>query len=88
MRKLEAGGVAALFITVDAPALGRREKDMRMKVAAQKSAVQSQDGVDTSQVGTYMLCFASPPFGNFVIHAAVNTDCYTMNLCWIFCKRA
>ena len=32
IRKLEAGGVSALFITVDAPALGRREKDMRMKV--------------------------------------------------------
>lgn len=32
IRKLEAGGVTALFITVDAPALGRREKDMRMTV--------------------------------------------------------
>ena len=31
-RKAEQVGIKGLFITVDAPQLGRREKDMRMKV--------------------------------------------------------
>merc|ERR1711879_508257 len=31
VNKLESAGVRALFITVDAPQLGRREKDMRNK---------------------------------------------------------
>merc|ERR1719215_2307685 len=31
VKKLEASGVRALFVTVDAPQLGRREKDMRLK---------------------------------------------------------
>jgi isopentenyl diphosphate isomerase/L-lactate dehydrogenase-like FMN-dependent dehydrogenase len=39
IRKLEAGGVSALFITVDAPQLGRREKDMRMKVRRHSTMV-------------------------------------------------
>ena len=33
VKKLKAGGVRALFLTVDAPSLGRREKDMRNKVS-------------------------------------------------------
>ena len=32
IKELEAGGVKALFATVDAPQLGRRERDMRHKV--------------------------------------------------------
>ena len=51
--KLEANGVKALFVTVDAPQLGRREKDMRNKFSQQGSDVQGDDEdegeVDRSQ---------------------------------------
>eukprot|EP00929_Paragymnodinium_shiwhaense_P050250 TRINITY_DN2530_c0_g2_i1.p1 TRINITY_DN2530_c0_g2~~TRINITY_DN2530_c0_g2_i1.p1 ORF type:complete len:513 (-),score=152.97 TRINITY_DN2530_c0_g2_i1:509-2047(-) len=52
VKKLEENGVTALFVTVDAPQLGRREKDMRLKFTEQGSDVQAQeeeDGVDRSQ---------------------------------------
>merc|ERR1719450_998009 len=53
VKKLEEAGVKALFVTVDAPQLGRREKDMRNKYTQQGSDVQSDDdddgGVDRSQ---------------------------------------
>lgn len=53
MRRLEASGVKALFVTVDAPQLGRREKDMRNKYTQQGSDVQGDDeddgDVDRSQ---------------------------------------
>merc|ERR1719277_2302238 len=56
VRKLEAAGVKALFVTVDAPQLGRREKDMRNKFTQQGSDVQSGDEeegeVDRSQGAT------------------------------------
>lgn len=47
----EARGCKGLFITVDAPQLGRREKDMRSKFSDTGSNVQSQggDSVDRSQ---------------------------------------
>ncbi|ROW14552.1 hypothetical protein VPNG_03225 [Cytospora leucostoma] len=47
----EKRGCKALFITVDAPQLGRREKDMRSKFDDQGSNVQTQTGqqVDNSQ---------------------------------------
>lgn len=47
----EARGCKGLFITVDAPQLGRREKDMRSKFSDVGSNVQSQGGdtVDRSQ---------------------------------------
>ncbi|GAA5921880.1 hypothetical protein JCM1841_000961 [Sporobolomyces salmonicolor] len=47
----EKRGVKGLFITVDAPQLGRREKDMRQKFADEGSAVQNKQGdnVDKSQ---------------------------------------
>ena len=47
----EARGCKGLFITVDAPQLGRREKDMRSKFSDEGSNVQSQggDSVDRSQ---------------------------------------
>ena len=46
----EARGCRALFITVDAPQLGRREKDMRSKFDdGQGSSVQSGQQVDSSQ---------------------------------------
>ena len=46
----EERGVKGLFITVDAPQLGRREKDMRMKFDDAGSSVQQGDGsVDRSQ---------------------------------------
>ncbi|ESK91906.1 mitochondrial cytochrome [Moniliophthora roreri MCA 2997] len=40
----EARGVKALFITVDAPQLGRREKDMRMKFVGDDGTAKVQDG--------------------------------------------
>jgi len=51
VRNAEAKGVKALFITVDAPQLGRREKDMRMKFEDTGSRVQNdnKDNVDRSQ---------------------------------------
>ncbi|CAD7069203.1 unnamed protein product [Tilletia caries] len=51
VKNAEARGVKALFITVDAPQLGRREKDMRMKFDDVGSRVQndSKDNVDRSQ---------------------------------------
>jgi L-lactate dehydrogenase (cytochrome) len=53
VKKLEANGVKALFVTVDAPQLGRREKDMRSKFTQQGSDVQNEDedsgDVDRSQ---------------------------------------
>ncbi|KAJ7126375.1 FMN-dependent dehydrogenase-domain-containing protein [Mycena crocata] len=48
----ESRGVKGLFITVDAPQLGRREKDMRMKFEAEDPSVVSNsgsEGVDRSQ---------------------------------------
>ncbi|KAK5691313.1 Cytochrome b2, mitochondrial precursor, partial [Elasticomyces elasticus] len=47
----EARGCKGLFVTVDAPQLGRREKDMRSKFSDTGSNVQSQggDSVDRSQ---------------------------------------
>ena len=47
----EKRGCRALFITVDAPQLGRREKDMRSKFSDVGSSVQSSGGdeVDRSQ---------------------------------------
>lgn len=45
----EKRGCKALFITVDAPLLGRREKDMRSKFTDPGSNVQSGQATDTSQ---------------------------------------
>ncbi len=45
----ERRGCKGLFITVDAPQLGRREKDMRTKFTEQGSDVQSGQATDTSQ---------------------------------------
>ncbi|PRP87041.1 cytochrome b2 [Planoprotostelium fungivorum] len=50
VKKAEDGGMKALFVTVDAPALGRREKDMRNKFAA--SAPDVQKGQVNRQQGT------------------------------------
>jgi len=56
VEKLEAAGVKALFVTVDAPQLGRREKDMRNKFTQQGSDVQGDEEdsgeVDRSQGAT------------------------------------
>mmetsp|Transcript_83050 Transcript_83050/g.213976 ORF Transcript_83050/g.213976 Transcript_83050/m.213976 type:complete len:516 (-) Transcript_83050:115-1662(-) len=56
VKKLEEAGVKALFVTVDAPQLGRREKDMRNKFTQQGSDVQGDDEdsgeVDRSQGAT------------------------------------
>jgi L-lactate dehydrogenase (cytochrome) len=45
----ERRGCKGLFITVDAPQLGRREKDMRMKFTDEGSNVQNGQATDTSQ---------------------------------------
>ncbi|KAI0154936.1 FMN-dependent dehydrogenase-domain-containing protein [Xylariaceae sp. FL1272] len=49
VRHAEARGCKGLFITVDAPQLGRREKDMRSKFVDQGSNVQSGQDTDNSQ---------------------------------------
>jgi L-lactate dehydrogenase (cytochrome) len=49
IEKAEEYGCKGLFITVDAPQLGRREKDMRSKFADAGSDVQDSDSVDRSQ---------------------------------------
>lgn len=50
-RHAEKRGIKGLFITVDAPQLGRREKDMRQKFADEGSNVQrtAGDNVDKTQ---------------------------------------
>jgi L-lactate dehydrogenase (cytochrome) len=47
----EARGIKGLFITVDAPQLGRREKDMRMKFEDGGPALQrdSEEQMNRSQ---------------------------------------
>ncbi|KAG2186716.1 hypothetical protein INT44_002942 [Umbelopsis vinacea] len=51
VRHAEASGVKGLFITVDAPQLGRREKDMRQKYSADdpEQLVESKAKVTRSQ---------------------------------------
>jgi L-lactate dehydrogenase (cytochrome) len=49
IRHAESRGCKALFITVDAPQLGRREKDMRSKFEDQGTSVQQGTATDTSQ---------------------------------------
>lgn len=50
VRHAEERGVKGLFITVDAPQLGRREKDMRMKFDDEGASVQKGDSsVDRNQ---------------------------------------
>lgn len=48
VKRLEDGGVKALFVTVDAPQLGRREKDMRNKFT-KTTDVQKDDDVNRSE---------------------------------------
>ncbi|KAA1122600.1 hypothetical protein PGTUg99_002623 [Puccinia graminis f. sp. tritici] len=52
--KAERAGIKAFFITVDAPQLGRREKDMRLKFEDLGSDVQNKENekVDRSQGAT------------------------------------
>ena len=54
IQRAERGGCKALFVTVDAPQLGRREKDMRNKFSSAGTDVQKPDDdegkVDRSQV--------------------------------------
>ncbi|KAI0482463.1 FMN-dependent dehydrogenase-domain-containing protein [Xylariaceae sp. FL0804] len=49
VRHAEARGCRALFVTVDAPQLGRREKDMRTKFTDSGSSVQAGQETDNSQ---------------------------------------
>ena len=53
INEAEAAGCKALFITVDAPQLGNREKDRRVKVSHSGAAVQSgKDKVQKKSEGT------------------------------------
>ncbi|KAI0767101.1 glyoxylate dehydrogenase [Fomes fomentarius] len=45
----EKRGVKALFITVDAPQLGRREKDMRMKFVGDDAGAEVQKGLEVKK---------------------------------------
>ncbi|KAL7893667.1 FMN-dependent dehydrogenase domain-containing protein [Trichoderma sp. SZMC 28014] len=49
VQEAERRGCKGLFITVDAPQLGRREKDMRLKFTDTGSSVQKGQKTDTSQ---------------------------------------
>lgn len=50
VRHAEERGMKGLFVTVDAPSLGRREKDMKMKFEADSDAQSEQEGeIDRSQ---------------------------------------
>ena len=51
IERAEQRGIKGLFITVDAPQLGRREKDMRTKFEDEGASVQknSEEQVDRSQ---------------------------------------
>jgi L-lactate dehydrogenase (cytochrome) len=49
VRKAEQRGCKALFITVDAPTLAKREKDMRMKYKERAPDVQNEASVDRNQ---------------------------------------
>ncbi|KAJ3074485.1 hypothetical protein HDU98_011168 [Podochytrium sp. JEL0797] len=46
VQKAEARGCKGLFVTVDAPQLGRREKDMRIKYEDDVSDIQKSEGAD------------------------------------------
>lgn len=62
VQKCEREGVKALFVTVDAPQLGRREKDMRNKYT-RSTAVQKQGGDQvnrSSGVGNAISSFIDP----------------------------
>eukprot|EP00049_Salpingoeca_infusionum_P014927 m.286275 g.286275 ORF g.286275 m.286275 type:complete len:1080 (+) comp15779_c0_seq1:241-3480(+) len=48
IRRAEAHGIKALFVTVDAPQLGRREKDMRVKFTMEAPDVQQADDKEGS----------------------------------------
>ncbi|EGG09427.1 uncharacterized protein MELLADRAFT_47483 [Melampsora larici-populina 98AG31] len=52
VKRAEANGIKALFITVDAPQLGRREKDMRLKFETLGSDLQENESIDKSQGAT------------------------------------
>ena len=51
IKRAQDSGIKGLFVTVDAPQLGRREKDMRMKFDDVGSKEQNESGekVDRSQ---------------------------------------
>ncbi len=49
VRHAEERGMKGLFITVDAPSLGRREKDMKMKFEADSDVQGDDEDIDRSQ---------------------------------------
>ena len=62
VKHAEERGIQALFVTVDAPQLGRREKDMRMSFDDPGAKLQSADqNIDRSQ-GAAKAITVSPGF--------------------------
>lgn len=67
----EKRGVKAVFITVDAPQLGRREKDMRMKFVDDGAGAKVQEGQsgvkkDQGVARAISVCFLSINLNNLV----------------------
>mmetsp|Transcript_8360 Transcript_8360/g.12544 ORF Transcript_8360/g.12544 Transcript_8360/m.12544 type:complete len:483 (+) Transcript_8360:396-1844(+) len=62
IQRAEQCGCKALFITVDAPQMGRREKDMRMKYVPQATNQEDDDQVGNRGGGTanYLSSFIDP----------------------------
>jgi len=62
IRRAEKCGCKALFVTVDAPQMGRREKDMRMKYVPQATNQEDDDQVGNRGGGTanYLSSFIDP----------------------------
>lgn len=59
--KAERLGMKALFVTVDAPQLGRRESDLRNKFTYASSSVQKDASIDRSKgVSTALTSFIDP----------------------------
>jgi len=49
IKEAERGGVKALFVTVDAPSLGRRERDMRNKFKSESATLQKGSNIQRNQ---------------------------------------
>lgn len=74
----EKRGVKALFITVDAPQLGRREKDMRMKFVDDGAGAKVQEGqsdVKKDQGVARAISVRNPSQSSVAIRSLSDHDC-------------
>ncbi|KAI8821380.1 FMN-dependent dehydrogenase-domain-containing protein [Fimicolochytrium jonesii] len=79
VKQAEARGCKALFITVDAPALGNREKDMRTKFVDDRPAEMEEKDVKRSEgaaraISTFIddtLCWADIPWFKRITHLPI-----------------